>query len=369
MNFAYPTISPVKGWGFVAAILCAAAVTGCKPSAPKDPRTETQQVEISEVQPAGDGSRGFTGVVAARVQSNLGFRVPGKITERLVDAGQIVRAGQALMRIDPTDYAHAVSAQIANVAAAKARFTQAAADETRYSALVSSGAVSKSDYDQAKAAADSARALLTAAEAQLKVTQDEGQYSTLPADRDGTVVETLAEPGQYVAAGQIVLRLAHAGPREVVVDLPETLRPMIGSTAEVSLYGVPGRSVAKLRQLSDAADPVSRTYEARYVLKGAAARSPLGGTATLHLTTGQPETQVAVPLGALDDEGHGPGVWVFNQKTSSVSFRPVQVVRLESERAILEGGPRPGSVIVALGGHLLHEGELVRVARMQAALK
>lgn len=364
-----PTISSMKGWGFVAAILCMAGVTGCTPSTSKDPRTEPQQVEITEVQAAGAGLRGFTGVVAARVQSNLGFRVPGKISERLVDVGQMVRASQPLMRIDPTDYAHAVSAQIANVAAAKARFIQAAADEARYRPLVSSGAVSKSAYDQAKAAADSARALLAAAEAQLKVAQDEGKYSTLTADRDGTVVETLAEPGQYVAAGQIVLRLAHAGPREVMVDLPETLRPVIGSTAEASLYGVPGRSIGRLRQLSDAADPVTRTYEARYVLNGAAARTPLGATATLHLGTGQPVTEIAVPLGALDDEGHGSGVWVFNQKKSSVFFRPVQVIRLESERAILNGGLRPGSVIVALGGHFLHEGESVRVARMQAALK
>ena len=364
-----PVISPMKVLGFLALVLCAAGVTGCTRSMAKDPRTEIQRVEIAEVQPADAGSRGFTGVVTARVQSDLGFRVPGKITERLVDAGQTVRAGQPLMRIDRTDYAHAASAQAGNVAAARARYIQAAADAARYAALVASGAVSKSAYDQAKAGADSARALLVAAEAQLKVARDEGAYSTLAADTDGTVVETLAEPGQYVAAGQIVLRLARAGPREATVNLPETLRPAIGSIAEASLYGVPGRSAARLRQLSDAADRVTRTYEARYVLDGAAARAPLGATATLYLSAGEPVAQVAVPLGALDDEGHGPGVWVLNRRASSVSFRPVQVLRLESERAILGAGVTPGSLIVALGGHLLHEGELVRVAATEAALK
>ena len=141
------------------------------------------------------------------------------------------------MRIDRTEYAHAITAQIGNVAAAKARVIQTAADEARYRGLVATGAVSKAAYDQAKAAADGARALLSAAEAQLKVAQDEGDYSTLVADADGTVVETLAEPGQVVSTGQPVVKLAHAGPREATVNLPETVRPAIGSPAQASLYG------------------------------------------------------------------------------------------------------------------------------------
>jgi RND family efflux transporter MFP subunit len=142
--------------------------------------------------------------VAARVQSNLGFRVAGKVSERLVDAGQSVKAGQPLMRIDRTDYQHAIAAQEANLAAAKARLSQAAADEARYAGLVEAGAVSKSQRDQVTSAADSARAQYAAAEAQLKLAQDEGDYATLLADADGVVVDTTAEPGQVVAAGQVV---------------------------------------------------------------------------------------------------------------------------------------------------------------------
>jgi RND family efflux transporter MFP subunit len=154
--------------------MCTVSLTACKPSAAaKDPRTEARLVEIAPVQPVGAAERAFTGIVMARAQSNLTFRVPGKVTERLVDTGQTVRSGQPLMRIDRTDYAHAITAQIGNVAAARARLAQAAADEARFRDLVSSGAVSRSAYDQAKAAADSERALLSAAEAQLQVAQDE----------------------------------------------------------------------------------------------------------------------------------------------------------------------------------------------------
>jgi len=272
------------------------------------------------------------------------------------------------MRLDRTDLEHAITAQIGNVAAAKARLMQAAADESRYRGLVSSGAVSKSAYDQTKAAADSAKALLDAAQAQFKIAQDDANYSNLLADADGVVVETLAEPGQVVAAGQAVVRIAHAGPREASINLPEAMaRPAIGSAAHASLYANGKEFRAHLRQLSDAADPLTRTYEARYVLDGAGSRAPLGATITVYLPTGEHGAAVSVPLSAVDDEGKGPGVWKVDANSSAVSFHPVHVVQLGNESAILNGGTTAGEQIVALGGHFLHQGEHVRVAQKIAA--
>lgn len=347
--------------------IASSLVAGCK-EVDLDPRTTEPLARIATVQPASPSERLFTGTIAARVQSDLGFRVGGKIIKRLVDTGQIVQAGTPLMRIDPTDYEHAITAQAGNVAAAKARLIQAVADEKRYRRLLPSGAVSASEYDAAKAAADAAKALLDAAQAQLKVAQDEGQYSTLLADADGTVVETLAEPGQVVSAGQIVVRVAHTGPREAAISLPETIRPEIGSAAQASLYGSEARWTARLRQLSDAADPSTRTYEARYVLDGNAATAPLGATVTVALPTIGLSDATTVPLGALRDEGQGAGVWILDGKTSTVSFRRVEVRQLGAETAILSSGVSVGEQIIALGAHLLHEGQRVRVAADQAAL-
>lgn len=357
--------------GFAIAITSAAyGLAGCRSSASAhDPRTETKLVEIAAVAPAVPAERGFTGIVGARVQSDLTFRVSGKIIERLVDTGQEIRQGEPLVRMDRTDYAHAIAVQIGNVAAARARFIQAAADEQRYRQLVSSGAVSRSAFDQAKAAADSARALLGSATAALHVAQDEGRYSTLVADADGTVVETLAEPGQYVAAGQVVLKLAHSGPREASIDLPETLRPAIGSRAVAILYGGTARVPVRLRQLSDAADPLTRTFEARYVLEGSAAQAPLGATITVYLSGSPASGAVSVPLGAVDDEGRGSGVWIYDEAASSVSFRLVHVAQLADETATLSSGVRIGERVVALGGHYLYEGEHVRVAPYQVDLQ
>jgi RND family efflux transporter MFP subunit len=353
----------------VPALLAAAAVlSGCD-RAPPDPRTQPPLVAVTRIVGEGDADERFTGVVRARVESDLGFRVAGKIAQRLVDAGQTVRRGQALMRLDPNDLALSADAQAAAVTAARARSIQADADLKRLEGLVAQGAVSSETYDQAKAGADSARAQLDAAVAQARVAANARGYAVLTADADGVVEETLAEPGQVAAAGQTVVRLAHAGPREAAVNLPETLRPTLGSAASATLYGAPGAAFpARLRLLSQSADPATRTYEARYVLAGAGAGAPLGATVTVALPRrerGAGEGGADVPLGAIYDPGPGPGVWLLTEG-DRVTFRPVRLRALNGETATVEG-LAPGAAIVGLGADRLREGEKVRLAPLPGA--
>lgn len=336
-------------------------------SSSADPRMQPPLVRIETVESTVQSERSFTGIVAARVQSDLGFRVPGKVLGRLVDAGQTVERGQALMRIDPTDLRLAMRAHEEAVAAAKARARQAADDEARYRGLVAVGFVSASAYDKAKAAAEAASAELNAAEARADVARNETGYAVLFADADGVVVETLAEPGQVVGAGQVVVRVAHAGRREAVIELPETLRPAIGSVASASLYGSGLTGAAKLRQLSDAANPQTRTFEARYVLEGQLADAPLGSTISIHIPHDRSATALQVPIGAIFDSGKGPGVWLIEGDAPRVTWRPVQVARLSDEAATVVGGLKAGDRVVGLGAHLLQEGEQVRLADGEAA--
>src|SRR5438034_1546773 len=328
-----------------------------------DPRTQAPLVQVGTVKFSTRAERSFTGIVAARVQSDLGFRVSGKVLERLVDTGQTVKRGQPLMRIDPTDLRLATRAQEEAVVAAKARARQTSADEARHRDLVSAGAVSRSAYDKTKAAAESARAELNAAQAQADVARNETGYAVLLADADGVVVETLAEPGQVVGAGQVVVRLAHAGRREAVIELPETLRPAIGSTAGATLYGSGLRGSAKLRQLSDAANRATRTFEARYVLESALADAPLGSTVSIQVSDGRSAHALRVPMGAIFDPGKGPGVWLVQGETPRVTWRSVQIAGLSGEAASVVGDLVAGDRVVALGAHLLHEGEHVRLAQ------
>src|SRR5918995_1314359 len=314
------------------------ALAACNhPTSPIDPRTQTPLVRIEAVESSVQSERSFTGIVAARVQSDLGFRVPGKVLERLVDAGQPVKHGQPLMRIDPTDLRLAMHAHEEAVVAAKARAHQAAEDELRHRNLLGPRAVSVSEYDKAKAAADSARADLKAARAQADVARNETSYAVLLADADGVVVETLAEPGQVVGAGQVVVRLAHAGRREAVIELPETLRPAIGSTGRASLYGSALTGPAKLRQLSDAANRYTRTFEARDVLAGRLADAPLGSTISIDIPDGRSALALRVPIGAIFDPGKGPGVWLIKGEMPQVTWRAVHVAGLGDEAASVVG--------------------------------
>lgn len=345
-----------------AAAFATLAIPTHEATAVSDPRQEPPIVRLAAATPVTGAERSFTGAIGARVESNLGFRVPGKIVERLVDAGQEVKAGQPLMRIDDTDLRFALTAKRNAVVAAHALVVQTEPDERRYASLLKDGFVPRQRYEQAKAALDTAKAQLAAAEAEARVAENEAAYTVLLADVNGTVVETLGEPGQVVSAGQPVVRIAKAGPREAVVALPETIRPAIGSAAEASVYGGDERRyTAHLRQLSNSADAQTRTYEARYVLDGEAAAAPLGATVTIRLASQATEPEVQVPLGAVLDDGEKTGVWVLDSTTSTVHFRPVQLLRVTSETAVISG-LNSTDPIVSLGAHLLQEGARVRTA-------
>lgn len=346
------------------------AFVGCSDKPHYDPRSEAPLVRAVMAEEATSEDRVFTGVVAARVESDLGFRVSGKVLERLVNTGQSVKTGQLLLRIDPVDLKLTALAQQQAVVAARARAQQAAADEVRYRGLRGTGAISDSAYDQSKAASDAAQAQLSATQAQAKVAANAISYADLVADADGVVMNTLAEPGQVVTAGQVVVRLAHAGAREAIIQLPETLRPSSGSIAQARLFGRGEPDVpARLRQLSDVADPLTRTFEARYVLKGVPTDIPLGTTVSIRIADGHNSGSNAlqVPISALFDAGKGVGVWTISGKPTKVLWRPVVVQLLADDSARVTGQLKAGDLIVALGAHLLREGEQVRVASPTSA--
>jgi RND family efflux transporter MFP subunit len=357
--FAFPEVYKPTVIGLLALVFASCHDT----TSSTDPRMQAPLVRIEAAKMSALSERSFTGIVGARVQSDLGFRVPGKVLERFVDAGQPVKRGEPLMRIDPTDLRLALRTHEEAVAAARARAQQTAEDEVRHRNLLSPGAVSAMEYDKAKAAAESARADLKAARAQADVARNETSYAVLSADADGVVVETLVEPGQVVVAGQVVVRVAHAGRREAIIELPETLRPAIGSSGRATLYGNRVTASAKLRQLSDAANRQTRTFEARYVLEGPLADAPLGSTVSIEIPDGRSAPTLQVPIGAIFDPGKGPGVWLVEGITPRVTWRAVHIAGLSDDAASVIGELQEGDRIVALGAHLLHEGAPVRLAQ------
>jgi RND family efflux transporter MFP subunit len=338
-------------------------LTGCSgessPSAIEQTGARVRVVTVNDALPAG---RRYTGEVRARTESNLGFRVNGKIAQRLVDPGQQVRRGQVLLRLDDTDLKLSTTQAQAAVEARRVQYVRAAADEKRLRALVQNGAVSRQAYDQVQANANAAQAELTAARAQARQAANQAQYADLRADADGVILQTTGEPGQVVNAGQIVAALAHDGPREAAVDFPENAVLTARKTATATLYTQPDLLFdATLRELSAVADTASRSYRARYTLSGDGSRAPLGATVTLAMQNLDADAVLQVPIGALLDRGTGPGVWRVDGNSQRVRWHPVTVRQVgEAQVLIAMGGAiQPGDTIVALGAHLLHDDQRV----------
>lgn len=309
----------------------------------------------------------YTGVVRARTESNLGFRVAGKIAERLVNAGDAVKKDQPLLRLDPVDYQLGLQSARAAVEAARAVHTQASLERERVRILVEKRAESRDELEKANAAAESSAAQLRAAESQANQIANQASYTTLISDSDGIVMTTLAEPGQVVSAGQTVIVLAKDGSREAAVDIPESsLEEIRHHTATARLYLNQTVTVpATLREISGAADPVARTYQARYVLEGDQTQFPLGATVTVRVSPNGESTQpnTEIPLGSLIDRGDGAAVWVVDPQTSVVQKRAVSIAKLGAETASIKQGLQQGDVVVSLGAQLLHSGEAVRVEK------
>jgi RND family efflux transporter MFP subunit len=308
-----------------------------------------------------DASRDFVGVVRARYETDLGFRVPGKIIARVVNMGDRVRAGDVVARLDPQDLRLQVESAEAEFAAATSNLAQVTADLARYTTLRERGFASIADFDRKKAAKDEADGRLERARRSLDLARNQLDYAELKSDADGVITATTAEPGQVVAVGQPVARLAHRGEREAVVALPETwLGEARKAEATVSLWSDPDRRfTAHLRELSPQADAATRTYAARFTIKNPDDSVALGMTATVTLTRAADARAAKLPLAAIVNRGTGPMVYVVEESNTLVR-RPVTVASFSEEAALVTSGLSEGSRVVVLGAQTLEPGTKVR---------
>lgn len=338
------------------------AVAGCSREQPPPPQPAAV-LTFAAQSGAGALVASYTGEIRARYESQLGFRVPGKILQRLVEVGTHVRRGQPLARLDPADSQLSTEAARAAVAAAEADQVQAKADLARYADLRERHFISESEFDRRRNSFSVAEARVRQARAQLDLARNQAQYTTLAADADGVITARMAEAGQVVAAGQPVLELARDGERELLVNLPEAdlagLRP--GVAAQVSLWARPQVQLdGVVREISPSADTQTHTYPVRISLPKAGPEVQLGMTAGARLA-GPGAAVVAVPMSALFQERGQPAVWVVDGATQTLALRPVKVAGYGGEMAALSDGLRPGERIVRAGVQKLHAGEKVRL--------
>jgi RND family efflux transporter MFP subunit len=306
--------------------------------------------------------RSFVGTIRPRIETDMGFRVPGKVAKRLVEVGQTVDLGEPLAILDEVDLKLQAEQAEAELRAATGVLAQAAAAETRAKDLRAKGWATDAQLDQAKAAADEARARLNRAQRSVELTNNSLSYATLVADTRGVVTATLIEPGQVVASGQTAIRVARFGEKEAVVAIPETLlgRAKEG-VATVSLWSEPDKKyAAKLREIAPAADPATRTYLAKFSLPDAGDNVSLGMTATLTLADPATTRVARLPLSALFNEGGNPSFYIVDGK-GDVTLKPVTVKSYESNDVVVTGGVDEGAKVVALGVQKLDPSQKVRV--------
>jgi RND family efflux transporter MFP subunit len=306
--------------------------------------------------------RSFVGTIRPRIESDVGFRVSGKVAKRVVEVGQLVEPGQPLALLDEVDLKLQAEQAEAELRAATGVLAQAEASERRAIELRAKGWTTDAQMDQARAAAAEARGRVTRAERSVELTNNNLSYATLTADARGVVTATSAEPGQVVAAGQGVVRIARIAEKEVVIAVPETLVARAqGGEARVALWSDPNRTyTAKLRELAPAADAATRTYLAKFSIPDAPEEVKLGMTATLTLSEAATTRVARVPLSAIYNQGNGPSLFVAD-KAGFIELKPVTVKTYETRDALISGGVTEGENVVTIGVHKLDPGQKVRV--------
>src|ERR1700716_3465380 len=306
--------------------------------------------------------RSFVGTIKPRIETDMGFRVPGKVAKRLVEVGQTVDVGQPLATLDEVDLKLQAEQAEAEFRAATGVLTQAGAAEQRAKDLRAKGWATDAQLDQAKATADEARARLNRAQRSVELTNNSLSYATLAADSRGVVTATLIDAGQVVAAGQTAVRVARFAEKEAVVAIPETLvgRAKEG-VATVSLWSEPTKKyAATLREIAPAADPATRTYLAKFALPGAGDGVSLGMTATVTLCDPASSRVARLPLSALFSEGGEPSLYIVDA-SGEVTLKPVAVKSYGTNDVVVTGGVDEGAKVVALGVQKLDPAQKVRV--------
>lgn len=317
---------------------------------------------------AGDdlSDSGYSGEVRARHESQIGFRIAGRVVERLVDAGARVGRNQPLARLDPVDASLNADSARAQFESARSNYEQARLDFERAEKLFARRFISQAELDRDRVTLDSSRAQFVAAQSQSELAGNQQAYTLLRAPHDGVVTEIGVEAGEVVNAGQRAAVVAADGEREVVISIPESRLEEVrqASSLEIELWARPGRRYAgKVREIAPMTDSATRQYTARISIADPDANVELGMTARVHLkSTRSLATSYRLPLTALVQKAGQASVWIVAKDTGRVALRPVTVADMEQDSVIVGRGLEPGETVVTAGVNLLFEGQKVRLA-------
>jgi multidrug efflux system membrane fusion protein len=347
---------------FIALPLLPAVVTGCGRKAAGDADVRPVRTLTVGADLLSDRAI-YTAEIRSRYESDLGFRLGGKVTARPIDAGARVRPGDVLAQIDPGDQRLAVDSARSNVAAARAELEQVISDEARLRDLLEKGLTARSAYSAQQTAVKTAQSRLQQALTDLSLREQQLGYTTLRADKAGVITRVLAEVGAVVAPGQAIVTLAQPSELEAVFDIAEAQIHDVhaGLFVQIALLSARDKPFpGKVREVSPVADPTTRTYRVRVTVTSPPRDLALGMSVIVTLPTSTASEGIAVPATALHELRGAPAVWIV-RKDNTVELRQVTVVRYESDRVWLWSGVEPGDRVVTAGVHKLQPGQKVRL--------
>jgi membrane fusion protein, multidrug efflux system len=345
--------------------LATLVLAGCKEEKAVEQVIRPVKAIVAQEQ-APERSRTFSGSVRARIDSPLGFRVAGKITERLVGIGDRIEVGQAIARLDETDLKLSEDSARSAVESARTRLDVARDALNRAKALLPNGYIPKATVDQRQLEFDAAKASLESAEAQARQAGNATGYAALASDKAGIVTAVQAEPGQVVAAGAPVVMLAEAGSIEVALNVPEqeVTHLVAGQPVSLQLWANQDiRADGRIREIGGQADQGSRTYSVRVSVLNPPPAMRLGMTATATLALGSDAPHVVIPVTALTQVEGRDAVFVADRTTQTVTPRFVETDGVGTDGIKLRGGLKAGDVVVTGGVQFLTDGMKVRLPK------
>jgi RND family efflux transporter MFP subunit len=308
------------------------------------------------------------GEIRPRHETDFGFRVSGKVIERTVDVGAIARKGDLLARIEDQDYRNRLLSAKADQAAAEAVLVEAQEAEMRSRTLLEKGYTTRANHQVAVKNLRSAEAKLDSAKVAFAMAEDQLRYTELRADFSGVVTEVMAEPGQIVNVGQVILRIADPSEKDAVFSIAESAfahPPEPGESLKIIVSLLSNPAIARtgtVREIAPVADDTTRTYKVKVALSGSNEEMRFGAAVSGRVERKTTSPVVVLPGSALFDRDGTPAVWIVDNE-SEVRLKPVTVARYEADRVIVSDGLALGYIVVTAGVNRLRESQRVRLAR------
>lgn len=346
---------------FVPLLAVLVLLSACQREVQK-PEPEIRPVRTLTIESrAAGGAVSITGTVQAQNEVNESFRIDGRLIERLVDVGDVVKAGQLIARLDPQNEESGVQAARAQMSAAQARLIEARANFERMRDLVAEDAVSRAQFDQAEALRKTAESQVEAAQSQVSLAQNRLSYTRLFASVAGVITARGPEPGEVVSPGRMVVQVAREGARDAVFDVPAQVKNSAPKHPDirVALASDPAVTAAgKVREVAPRADPVTGTFAVRVRLIDPPAEMRLGSTVTGRMAL-DAAPGIEVPATALVRSNGKPAVWIVDSATKTVSMREIGVGTSGASTVQVTSGLKAGDVVVTAGVQALRPSQKV----------